>query len=100
MERLINLDRIEASKIRARQKSGSMKEYYDNEGYLCYSKEELENWEKRKVGRKPIRDIKFKGNVGDVSQEVQNVIQLCKENNIKTLGELIDYQNRLLGGKE
>ena len=37
IKRLIDLSRTEAGKIRARQKAGAMKEYYDEENYLCYS---------------------------------------------------------------
>lgn len=51
--RLMSLTHKEASKIRDRQKKGTMKSYYDDELYLCYDDEELKNWKPRKNGRKP-----------------------------------------------
>lgn len=48
-------DRILANKIRDRQIKGTMNEYTDEQGYLCYSQQEFDNWKPKKVGRK----IKF-----------------------------------------
>lgn len=53
LKRLTDLHTCDANKIRARQKSGTMKEYFDEQGYLCFSEEELKNWQPRKIGRKP-----------------------------------------------
>lgn len=55
MKRLIDLTFSEASKIRARQKNGTMTELFDNEQYLCFDEEELKNWKPRKNGRKSIK---------------------------------------------
>lgn len=52
IKRLISLSHNEACKIRARQISGTMNEYYDDEQYLCYSEEELENYKPKKRGRR------------------------------------------------
>lgn len=52
IKRLITLTHAEACKIRARQKSGTMGEYYDDEQYLCYSEEELERYKPKKRGRR------------------------------------------------
>lgn len=53
LKRLISLSRKDANKIRDRQLKGTMNEYFDDELYLCYDDEELENWKPRKNGRKP-----------------------------------------------
>lgn len=95
MERLINLTKTDAVKIRARQKAGSMSELYDEDGYLCYSKEELEKWESKKKGRKPVRVAKFSGSINNVLKEIKSVIDICNEKNITTLAELIEYENYL-----
>lgn len=39
--------------IRARQRVGSMKEYLDNEGNLCYDENELHTYVADKGGRPP-----------------------------------------------
>ena len=51
LKRIIELPYNEARKIRARQKVGTMKEYYDKEKYLCFKEEELKNYKPRKIGR-------------------------------------------------
>lgn len=53
LKRVISLPHSEAMKIYARINNGTMKEYFDDEEYLCYDKEELKNWKSKKVGRKP-----------------------------------------------
>ena len=58
MKRLISLTHSEASKIRSRQKKGTMSELYDDEQYLCYDESEYENWLPKKNGRKPIKTIR------------------------------------------
>ena len=55
MKRLIELPLSEASKIRSRQKKGTMSELYDDEDYLCFDEIEYENWKPKKNGRKPIK---------------------------------------------
>jgi len=55
LNRLVNLTKSDAVKIRRRQIRGSMKEHYDEELYLCYDTTELEMWKPNKVGRKAIR---------------------------------------------
>jgi hypothetical protein len=57
VKRLIELPEIEYRKIRFRQTKGTMKQFIDEEGYLCYDEEEYRNWKPRKAGRK----IKLKG---------------------------------------
>lgn len=52
IKRLISLTHSEATKIRERQKVGTMTEFYDDENYLCYSEEEYENYKGKKRGRK------------------------------------------------
>ena len=52
--RLISLPHSEATKIRERQKAGTMTEFYDDEQYLCFSEEELKNYKPKKRGR-PIK---------------------------------------------
>lgn len=49
--RLISLPHSQATKIRERQKAGTMTEFYDDEQYLCYSEEELQNYKPKKRGR-------------------------------------------------
>ena len=49
--RLISLPHSEATKIRERQKAGTMTEFYDDGQYLCYSEEELNNYKPKKRGR-------------------------------------------------
>ena len=51
LKRIIELTYNEARKIRARQKGGTMKEYYDKEQYLCFDEEELKNYKPKKRGR-------------------------------------------------
>lgn len=51
LKRIIELTYNEARKIRARQKVGTMKEYYDEEQYLCYDEEELKTYKPKKSGR-------------------------------------------------
>lgn len=53
IKRLISLTHSEATKIRERQKVGTMTEFYDDENYLCYSEEEYKNYKGMKRGRKP-----------------------------------------------
>lgn len=53
--RLISLLKKDAVKIRSRQLSGTMTEYYDDEKYLCFDDKELKTWKPRKRGRKPKR---------------------------------------------
>ena len=50
--RLSTLEHNEARKIRSRQKKGTMREYVDNENYLCFLKEEYDAWKPKKTGRK------------------------------------------------
>ncbi len=61
-KRLIELPRGEATKIRARQKSGTMTELYDEEQYLCFDEEELVTYKPKKVGRpaKTIKELKHR----------------------------------------
>ena len=54
LQRLKNLHISDANKIRARQKSGTMGEYFDEEGYLCFSISEYNSWQPKKTGRKAI----------------------------------------------
>lgn len=49
--RLISLPHSQATKIRERQKAGTMTEFYDDEQYLCFSEEELKNYKPKKRGR-------------------------------------------------
>ena len=51
LKRIIELSYNEARKIRARQKVGTMKEYYDDDQYLCFDEEELKSYKPRKDGR-------------------------------------------------
>lgn len=51
LTRLISLPHSQATKIRERQKAGTMTEFYDDEQYLCYSEEELKNYKPKKRGR-------------------------------------------------
>lgn len=51
LKRLIELNRSEAAKIRARQINGTMTEYYDEEQYLCFDEDELESYKPLKKGR-------------------------------------------------
>lgn len=51
LTRLISLPYKEAHRIRERQKSGTMTEFYDDEQYLCFSEEELKNYKPKKRGR-------------------------------------------------
>lgn len=51
LKRLISLPHSEATKIRERQKAGTMTEFYDDEQYLCYSEEELQSYKPKKRGR-------------------------------------------------
>ena len=51
LKRIIELPYNEARKIRARQKVGTMKEYYDDDQYLCFDEEELKNYKPKKIGR-------------------------------------------------
>lgn len=51
LKRIIELPYNEARKIRARQKVGTMKEYYDDDQYLCFEEDELKNYKPRKDGR-------------------------------------------------
>lgn len=51
LKRIIGLPYNEARKVRARQKVGTMKEYYDEEKYLCYDEKELKNYKPKKRGR-------------------------------------------------
>lgn len=51
IKRLVSLPHKEACKIRARQMVGTMTSYYDEQNYLCYSEEELENYIPNKSGR-------------------------------------------------
>ena len=53
LKRVFAEDRTTARKIRSRQIKGTMKVYFDEQGYICYSKEELDNWQEKKRGRKP-----------------------------------------------
>lgn len=53
IKRVFELDKTEARKIRARQRCGTMEEYYDDDCYICYDTKEYENWRPSKVGRKP-----------------------------------------------
>lgn len=95
IKRLIDLSRTEAGKIRARQKAGAMKEYYDEENYLCYSIQELENYKKGKAGRKPVMSINFVGKAEDVIKEIRSTIKFCKEMGFTTVAELIEYDECL-----
>lgn len=52
IKRICELNKTEASKIRARQKNGTMEEYYDDDCYICYDVDEYKNWKPRKNGRK------------------------------------------------
>lgn len=52
--RLRDLYTVDAQKIRSRQKKQTMSEYFDEEGYLCFSQEEYDAWKPKKVGRKPV----------------------------------------------
>lgn len=54
LKRLISLPHIEAVKIRKRQNSGTMGEFYDEEQYLCFDADEYKKWKPRKNGR-PIK---------------------------------------------
>jgi hypothetical protein len=54
--RLISLPHSQATKIRERQKAGTMTEFYDDELYLCFSEEELKNYKPKKRGRKSRRE--------------------------------------------
>jgi hypothetical protein len=51
LTRLISLPHSQATKIRERQKAGTMTEFYDDEQYLCFSEEELKNYKPKKRGR-------------------------------------------------
>lgn len=95
IKRLIDLPRNEANKIRARQKAGSMNEYYDDKNYLCYSVQELENYKKGKAGRKPVNAITFIGKAEDVIKEIRSTIKFCKEMGFTTVAELIEYDECL-----
>ena len=55
MKRLIDLSHTEACKIRKRQLSGTMSEFYDDQNYLCFDEKELKNWKPKKSGRKSNR---------------------------------------------
>lgn len=50
--RFTDVDVNTAGKIKHRQKAGTMTEFIDDDGYLCFSKSEYENWSARKRGRK------------------------------------------------
>lgn len=59
MKRLIELPKIEYRKIRFRQTKGTMKQFIDEEGYLCYDEEEYLNWKPKKAGRKiKLKEVK------------------------------------------
>ena len=51
IKRVIELTHSEACKIRARQRAGTMNEYFDDEKYLCYETDELDTYKPRKTGR-------------------------------------------------
>lgn len=51
IKRLIELNQTDASKVRARQKSGTMTTYFDDQSYVCFDEEELECWKSKKRGR-------------------------------------------------
>ena len=51
--RLVSLTYSEARKIRARQRTKTMTEYFDEDGYLCFDPKELQTYKPLKSGRKP-----------------------------------------------
>lgn len=51
--RVFSMNHNTSRTIRHRQCVGTMQEYFDEEGYVCFSKEEFEKWKPRKAGRKP-----------------------------------------------
>ena len=51
IKRLSNCKHSYSQRIRARQRSGTMKEYYDDENYLCFDEDELETYVPKKRGR-------------------------------------------------
>lgn len=95
LKRLNDLPRSQANKIRARQKAGAMNEYFDKEGYLCYSVAEHENYKKGKAGRKPVQYFKLAGNINEVVKEIENTLKICKEKGFTTIAELIEYDECL-----
>lgn len=53
LKRLKELSKRESAKIRARQISGTMTEYYDDDSYLCFDEDELKTYKSKKSGRQP-----------------------------------------------
>lgn len=53
IKRVIELNQTDASKVRARQKAGTMTTYFDEDAYVCFDPCELENWKSKKRGRQP-----------------------------------------------
>lgn len=53
LKRLISLSHTEATRIRNRQIVGTMTEFYDDDGYLCYDEDDLNGYKPRKRGRRP-----------------------------------------------
>lgn len=51
LKRMKDLPRNVYSKYRIRQKKGNMTEYIDEEGYICYDEDEVENYKPKKRGR-------------------------------------------------
>ena len=49
--RLNWVSKNEREKIRKRQLAGTMTEYYDQQGFLCYDENELLTYKPRKKGR-------------------------------------------------
>ena len=52
IKRVYELSKSESAKIRARQKSGTMSEIYDDDCYICFDVDEYQNWKPLKRGRK------------------------------------------------
>lgn len=55
IKRLCDCKHSFSQKIRARQKSGTMTEYYDDEGYVCFDEDELEIYKPKKKGRPTVK---------------------------------------------
>lgn len=53
IKRVIELNQTDASKVRARQKAGTMTTYFDDDAYVCFDQSEFENWKPQKRGRQP-----------------------------------------------
>lgn len=55
LKRLTSCSTTDYRAIRARQRRGTLSEYYDEQGYVCYDENELKDWKPAKRGRKPIK---------------------------------------------